>query len=93
MGGILDEYSNIWTHWIALCALNNNATYFDSFGVEQIPKKLKKSIEKSPIETNIFRIQEYDSLICRYFSIRFINFMFKCKSLTDFTNLFSPKTF
>ena len=37
----LDEYSDIETHWIALCALNNNVTYFDSFGVEHIPKKLK----------------------------------------------------
>ena len=31
----LDEYSDIGTHWIALYALNNNITYFDSFGVEQ----------------------------------------------------------
>ena len=34
----LDEYSDIGTHWIALYALNNNVTYFDSFGVEQMPK-------------------------------------------------------
>ena len=27
----LDDYSDIWIHWIALYALNNNATYFDSF--------------------------------------------------------------
>ena len=26
----LDEYSDIGTHWIALYALNNNVTYFDS---------------------------------------------------------------
>ena len=37
----LDEYSDIGTHWIALYALNNNFTYFDSFGVEHIPKILK----------------------------------------------------
>ena len=37
----LDEYSDIETHWIALYALNNNVTYFDSFGAEHIPKKLK----------------------------------------------------
>ena len=29
----LDQYSDIGTHWIALYARNNNATYFDSFGV------------------------------------------------------------
>ena len=28
--------------------------------------------------------------MCRYFCIGFIDFMFKGKSLTDFTNLFSP---
>ena len=36
----LDEYSDIGTYWIALRALNNNVTYFDSFGAEKI-KKLK----------------------------------------------------
>ena len=36
----LDEYSNIWTPWIALYVLNNNVTYFDSFGVEYIPKEI-----------------------------------------------------
>ena len=37
----LDEYSDIGTHWVALCVSNNNVTYFDSFGVEHIPKKKK----------------------------------------------------
>ena len=34
----LDEYSNIGTHWIALYASNNSATYFNSFVVEHIPE-------------------------------------------------------
>ena len=38
----LDEYSDVGTHWIGLYALNNNVTYFDSFGVEHIPKEIKK---------------------------------------------------
>ena len=33
----LDEYSDAGTYWITLNAVNNNATYFDSFGVEHIP--------------------------------------------------------
>ena len=37
----LDEYANASTHWIALYALNNNITYFDSFVVENIPKEVK----------------------------------------------------
>ena len=35
----LDEYESIVIHWIVLYVNdNNNAIYFDSFGVEQIPK-------------------------------------------------------
>ena len=45
------------------------------------------------MQKNIFRIQAYDSVICGYFCIGFIDFMFKEKSITDFTNLFSPNNF
>ena len=38
----LDEYSDIRTHWVALYVYNDEVTYFDSFGVEHIPKKKKK---------------------------------------------------
>ena len=89
----LDKYSDIGTHWIALYASNNNVTYFDSFGVEHIPKEIKTFFSKSTILTNIFRIQAYDSIMCRYFCIGFIDFMFARKTLTDFTNLFSPNSF
>ena len=34
----LDEYSDIGTRWVALYVQNNDVTYFDSFGVEHIPK-------------------------------------------------------
>ena len=36
-------------------------------------------------------MQTYDSLTYGYFCIAFIDFMVKGKSLTDFTNHFSPK--
>ena len=36
----IDDYSDIGTHWIALYALNNDVTYFNSFGDEHIPKYL-----------------------------------------------------
>ena len=45
------------------------------------------------IRTNIFRVQAYDSIICGYFCIAFIDFMFKGKSLTDYANLFLPNDF
>ena len=38
----LDDYSDIGTHWITLYVNTKTVTYFDSFGVEHIPKKSKK---------------------------------------------------
>ena len=53
----------------------------------------KTFIVNKNIKTNIFRIQAYDSIMCGYFCIGFINFMLKEKTLTDFTNLFSSDHF
>ena len=52
----LDEYSDIGTHQVALYVQNNDVTYFDSFGVEYIPKEIKTFISNKNIKTNIFRI-------------------------------------
>ena len=61
----LDEYSDIGTHWVALWV--DNVTYFDSFAVEHIPKKIKAFIGRSlSITTNIFRAQAYDSIMCEF---------------------------
>ena len=79
----LDEYENIGTHWIALFV----------FGVQHIPKEINKFICNSDIQSNIFRIQAYDSIMCGYFCIEFINYMLKGKTLLDYTNLFSPNDF
>ena len=72
---------------------NNGVTYFGSFGVEHIPKEIKTFISNKNIKTSIFRIQAYDSIMCVYFCIGFIDFMLAGKTLTDFTNLFSPNNF
>ena len=45
----LDEYSDIGTHWIALY-VQNNVTYFDSFGIEHIPKQNKAYIGNKNIK-------------------------------------------
>ena len=91
----LDEHSDIGTHWIALYVNAETVTYFDSFGVDHIPKEIEKvirgSIDKLIVTTNTFRIQAYDLAIWSYFCVGFIDFMLKGKSLTDFTNLFSTK--
>ena len=72
---------------------NNDITYFDSSGVEHIPKEIKEFIKNKDIKTNILRIQAYDSIMRGYFCIRSINFTFKGKSLTEYTNLFSLNDF
>ena len=94
----LDEYTDISTHWIALYVneiafKTNEVIYFGSFGVEHIPKEIKKFIGNKDIKANIFRLQAHDSIMCGYFCIEFINYMFDDKSLIDFTSLFSPHDF
>ena len=89
----LGEYSHIGTHWIALYVNNKTATCFDSFGIEHIPKEIKNFTNNKNIIANIYKIQNYDLIMCGYFCIGFINYMFMGKSLTDYTNLFSPNNF
>ena len=89
----LDEYKNTGTHWIALFVKTNEAIYFDSFGIEHIPKEINKFIGNKNIISNIFRLQTYESIMCGYFCIEVINYMFKGKTLLDYTNLFSPNDF
>ena len=99
----LDKYENAGTHWIALFIKTNEVIYFDSFGIEHIPKEINKFIRSKElgsavgnnkkIKANIFRIQAYDSIMCGYFCIEFINYMLKGKTLLDYTNLFSPNDF
>ena len=38
-------------------------------------------------------MQSYDSVMCGYFCVGFISFIFKDKGLTVYTNLFSPNDF
>ena len=89
----LDEYSDIGTHWVALWVNINSVTYFDSFGVEHIPKEIKTFIKNKNVKTNIFRTQAHDSIMCAYFCIAYMDFMIKAKGLTEYTNIFSPNDF
>ena len=43
----LNQYSDIGTHQVASYAINNDVTYFNSFGVEHIPKEVKAFISRS----------------------------------------------
>ena len=89
----LDKYENAGTHWIALYVKNKKVVYFDSFGVEHVPKEIIKFIKNKDTIANIFRLQAYDSIMCGYFCIKFIDYMFDDKTLIDYTNLFSPHDF
>ena len=48
----LDEYKDVDTHSMALFCKKNSSIYFDSFGVEHIPKEMKKFIEEFPGNKN-----------------------------------------
>ena len=50
----LGEYESIGTHWFALYGNAENVTYFDSFGVEHIPKGIKNFIGSKSIITLVF---------------------------------------
>ena len=43
----LDEYADAGTHWIALYVKSNEVIYFDSFGVEHVPKEIKRFIGRN----------------------------------------------
>ena len=61
-------------------ALNINVSYFDSFGVEHISKEIKLFIGNKNTQTNIFRIQAYNSVMCGFFCIGFIDLCLKKKA-------------
>ena len=73
--------------------MRNEVTYFDNFGVEHIPEKIKNFISNKNIKTSIYRVQANDSIMCGHFFIGFIGFMLAGKTLIDYTNLLSPYAF
>ena len=89
----LDEDADVGTHWIAQYVKNIEIIYFDSFGVEHVPKEIEKLIGHKNIKTNILRIQANISIMCGYVCIGFTDFIFGGKTLIDYTSLFSPYDF
>ena len=72
---------------------DNNVTYNGGFWVDHILKEIKKFMGNKNVVTNVYRIQAYDSIMCGYFCIGFIDFMLKGKSLWQYKNLFSPNDY
>ena len=89
----LDEYENTGSHCVSLFVKANKVICFDSFGIQNIPEEIDKCIGNKKVKASIFRIQAYDSIMCGYFCIEFINYMLKGKKLLDYTNLFLPNDF
>ena len=65
--------------------IGNNIIHFDSFGVEHIPKNIKKIIGSKNKITNI----EYKHTIRHFVD----NFVLDLYSLLDYTNLFSSNDY
>ena len=89
----LNYSKNTGTHWVVIFVKKDGVIYFDIFGAEHISEEILKAIGNKNIKSNIFRIQSYDSVMCGYFCILLFEFSLKNKTLTDFTNLFSPWNF
>ena len=85
----LDEYADAGTYWIALFCNRDDVEQ----GVEHVPEEIKEFVGNKNIKANIFRVQANNSIMCEYFGIRFIDFNFPGKKLTDFTSIFSPYDF
>ena len=87
-GVCIKNRRSIETHWIALYVNDKNKISFDSFGVEHIPKEMRKFIGNRNIAMDIYRIQRHDSIMCGYVCIGFIGFMLKGKSLFEYRHSF-----
>ena len=58
----------------------NNIIYFDRFRVEYTPKEILKIKGNKNVIKNIYRTQAYNSIMCVYFCIGFIDCMLKGES-------------
>ena len=77
----LDDKKSKETHWVSLFIDRNTAVYFDSFGTEYIPQEVLNKIRDKSITHNIFRIQDNESIMCGFYYITFIEYLF---SLNDY---------
>ena len=72
----LDEYADVGTHCIALYCKNNEIVYFDSFGVEQGPKEIKKVIGHKNIKPRVQENNEFRNVAIR---LHWIHWFYVCR--------------
>ena len=66
---------------------------FFFFGIDDTPQEVLNIIKEKSITHNIFRIQDNDSIMCGFYCIAFIEYMFVGKTLSDYTKLFSANDY
>ena len=71
----------------------STAVNFDSFGIGYIPQEALNKIKHRSIKHNIFEIQHNGSIMCVFYCITLIEYMFGGKTLFDYINLFSPNNY
>ena len=76
---------------LAFYVNGDNITSFDSFGVKHIPTGIKKCLGNKNIKINISRIQESDSIMCRYFCTGLIHAISKGKFVRLYQFIFTQQ--
>ena len=66
---------------------------FDSFRIEYIPQDELNKIKDKSITHNIFRVQDNEFIMFRFYCIALIEYMLPGKTLLDYTNLFSSNNY
>ena len=72
-----DDKPSKEAHWVSLFIDKNTDVYFDSFGNEYIPQDVLKKIKDKSTTHIIFRIQPNDSILCGFYCIAFIEYIFQ----------------
>ena len=83
----LDECKSMGTHWVSLWENGGNVTYFESFGVEHIPREIETFGGNKNIKTTL----ECKQMIQWYMYTFVLDLLWEGKGLLDYTNLFSNK--
>ena len=89
----LDEYESVVAHWVACMRMVIMWHVLITLELNIFRKKLEKIIDNRNIETSVFRVQAYDSIMCGYFCIGFTYFMLRGKRLLNYNNIFSSKSY
>ena len=75
----LDDKSSKGLHWVSLFIDKNLAVYFDSFKTEYIPQEVFSKFKDKSVIHNIFRIQDDKYIMCKFYCIAFIDYVFSEK--------------